>query len=582
MKYIMIFVTLLLIISCGEDDVITTTTTLSNETISGQVTYESKDSCCLRGTVEVIDLANDSTVLATATFSGDGLYSFDNVLPEQDSLILVAMGDFEVLTGVDKTPDGDVGEDDLLTPYIPVYLQQDEDDDGNDFVVVEKPCSMGAITGSVVGVAGSDTTLLDLVSIELYEQKDDGSPGILVDSRFGSGSYSFSVRHLQDYLLRLDANGSGFSQDYTTISNQDQTPDGDETAGNGVDYLSVSLDSCETDSDNFFYVQYAAADIGISGVVLADTDQDGSGDIPVEGLRIELYERNAQLVPMGPLLDAANTDLNGVFTFSNVDPGEYVLYYIGDPLYSAISATDLSPESGEPTAANEIHLPVDVVAGGDADTDNTYVVQASSSCDDQPVILPYPAINDTSIICTYEELAIYATDDTGTVLTSAGGLYELIWTDLLTGEVMQGDWVYHKTNHPIRLDITYPNGCTYKVYYHRQCDQDFAGSISLVRMTTGFGPIYDYNAGEVVWDIDPFNEEVAIQHDISLTDNPNLVPAGLYSYEQTSGAPPYNITLTSTSTGGTYDVGVIRFWSGQLVLDAGIALDGVGQYFERN
>ena len=461
--------------SCGEDHVTTTITILENETISGRVMLDDLDTSCVRGEVFISRMLMDGMLvqLASTTFSSDGFYRFNNILPGQDSLIIHISGDFEIVSAVDASPDGDVGELDPSTPYIPVYLEEDENDTDNHFIVQKKSCSLGYVQGSVFGVSGSDTSELDLVSLELYSIQPDGSISSLVDTRFGGAHYTFSVPDNANYLIRLNASGSGFSQNYTMISGLDITPDNDEAGGDGELNISVVLDSCETDGGNNFYIHYPEMIGGsISGYVLIDQDGDGVGDQGIEGMRIELYRRNAQQVPLGPIISGLNSNADGSFSFDRLDQGEYVLYYIGDPYHTLVSAADLSPETGEPMAVNLIHLPVDILASGDVDSDNTFVVERSSICNDEPVILPYWALCDTALVCTYDEVPVYVTDATGNVITTAGGLYQLLWTDMLTEETFQGDWIYHKTNHPIKLDIIYPSGCSYTFYYHRDCPQD--------------------------------------------------------------------------------------------------------------
>ena len=468
MKKLIYVVLLFTAIGCGKDETIITEKILGNETISGTVSYEDGQPCCVGMTVSVIKstVANPTPeVISTVDVSSDGTYIFEDVLPEQDDLYIRLNQGLSLISAQDDTPDGDELEGGFPgVIWIGVYLDKDEDDDGNNFVLRVQECEQSLVLGHVYSVIGEDTTdLSEEVVVNLYVSDMDGNLIELLDERNTIGSFSFTVDNETMATLELDY--SGLTTLPVALSLIDESPDSDPLAGIEITHLPVHLDSCEVDSDNNIYL------------------------------------------------------------FFNENVG----------------------------------------------------------CAAMPEILPYPALCDTSIVCTYDKLPVFVIDELGNPITTTGGIYGLEWTDLVTGQSQQGDWTYQYTNHPIKLDISYPDGCVYTLYYHRDCEQDLIGEFSMRTMTTGLGPTYTYDVGEVNWTFDPFGGALEIEYNITNSSmNPFLLPEGNYTYEINESMGMLNLSLENTSDGMTFNVGRIGFGSGQVILDDDIAVDGIGRFFEKN
>ena len=80
-------------------------------------------------------------------------------------------------------------------------------------------------------------------------------------------------------------------------------------------------------------------------------------------------------MPMAPLVASINTDIFGYFWFSQLDPDDYVLYFIGDGTYSCVSGEDNSPEVGEPSVPECFFIAVDHPTTTSEDSDNTFIVE---------------------------------------------------------------------------------------------------------------------------------------------------------------------------------------------------------------
>lgn len=584
MKNIIYILFLFLAIGCGKDDEVTSSKLLTNETISGTVSYDNGDPCCTEITVSIIKRAIIDTVndtLATVEIGPDGAYLFDNILPGQADLYITVNIDTHIVSATDETPDGDPIEG-FLGLWIGVFLEEDENDDGNNFVLGTSACESSLILGTVYSVIDQDTTELpEEIIINLYNTDANGNLLDLEDSRNTTGSFSFTVANGFNGTLDIDFGSTSLMP--FALSVKDESPDDDPTFGLEITHLPVVLDSCETDADNNIYLFFDVNQTSISGTVLLDINEDGIGDEAIDNQRIELYERNSDNVPMMPLIDAINSDAAGKFEFYDIPEGEYVLYFIGNGQYNVVQSYDEDQESGEPNNDNPLFISVDIIDSEISDDNNLFLLNLDTGCNAMPTIMPYPALCDTSIVCSYDELPIFVIDEMGVQITTVGGIYQLEWTDLVTGQSTVGDWTYQTTNHPIELSISYPDGCDYTITYLRDCDQDLNGTFSMLTMTTGFGPTYEYEIEEVQWTFFPSSGKVAITHNIVNTaNNPSLLPSGIYVYTLIETTDGLNLTMQKLSSGITYDVGLVKFQNGQLLLDDDIAADGIGRFFEKN
>lgn len=371
---------LLLAISCGKDHIENTQVILENETISGQVFNIPEDYCCNAKVAIIKDISVDTLptydTLAIKEADDDGKYLFDNIIPEQENLFITLVEPKLQVRASDVTPDGDDQED---GPYkIGVYLHQNENDDGNNFEIIQSsnPC-LATIQGSVYISTIGNLTPQPNQPINLYTNKDNAPDQLLSTTITDqNGDYKFEINQSElDAIIVLDTTA-------TTVPIIDMQGYDTSTEANEV-FLAAEnqihcliTDSCIIDNDNNFIINSPEQiSSSISGYVRIDTNNDGIGDMPAPGKRVELYHRNADNVPMTPLVNGSNTDADGQFVFNNLEAGEYVLYYIGDgsgpPL---VASYDQDQEAGEPNGPELIFIPVNILNVGDTDENNYFIL----------------------------------------------------------------------------------------------------------------------------------------------------------------------------------------------------------------
>ncbi len=237
----------------------------------------------------------------------------------------------------------------------------------------------GRVTGSVL----NGVTPLIGVTIEIQ----DGA-GSVVNDVFGnplttttdaSGNYSFDNVPLGDYVI-VETNLIG----YASVSDGDTSDDSDTVANTNTndDQIPLTIISGEVDADNNF-VDIALG--SISGTVLADTNNDNTGDAPLSGVSMTLFEVDAVTAATdagGNPIPAVVTAADGSYTFTNVPAGNYVLKETNPASHASISDTDganddaiaVTVVSGPVTGNDFVDTPVSDISGtvlADTNNDNT-------------------------------------------------------------------------------------------------------------------------------------------------------------------------------------------------------------------
>lgn len=586
MKNIIYILLAMLAISCGKDEIENEQKILINETISGNVSFENADLCCDVQVAIVKQMQVDTLItydtLSVTSIDSIGNYKFNNVAPEQDDLFIVLVEVYYPIRAEDITPDGDEGE--MGPTSIGVYLEENENDDGNNFTVLGTNSCMTTIRGTVFLSTTGMLSPFANQPMNLYANNNN-SLGQLLSTTITdqNGHYLFETSDMnKDVIVEIDS-------EFTTVpildlQGYDSSPEANEIQLEAKEQIHCLIaDPCIADNDNNFIIETNPIPVtGVSGYVLIDTNNDGIGDEPAPGKRVELYHRTADNVPMTPQLGGENTDANGYFHFPNIAPGEYVLYYIGDgngP--ELVAGYDEDQEDGEPSGPQAIFIPVNITSEGQLDDNNYYILSNNGGCLKDLRIVEYWALCDTSKICEYEKWPVACIDENGDLLSTVSNSYSLVWTDLLTGESGINDWIYANYNHPIQLTVTAPDGCEYVVDYHRLCDQDLTGKFYMSRIEGGLDVAHDYVPFQIEYNFSPFDKTVSISHPSNTPlDNDNLLPVGDYSYEITINNDEYEISVTSDA-GVEHQLGVIRNEGDHIVFDDDVTTDGLRRELRR-
>lgn len=215
-----------------------------------------------------------------------------------------------------------------------------------------------------------------LLSTEDFKRDSILNPDILATTIDMAGNYIFEgVNPRENQVLRIcpiDA--------FSDLVGVDNNLDGDLNEALENELIQISIDVDETDDGNDF-VAYKLPILQlpplISGSVLEDTDGDLSGDLPISGRRLELYERAADGLPVGQELGWVISDESGYFEFNDIPSGEYVIYLLVSTsgFVDCGVSMDQTPEPGEPTNTQGCsYISVNLTNDITQDQDNVFVL----------------------------------------------------------------------------------------------------------------------------------------------------------------------------------------------------------------
>ncbi|WMP16628.1 IPTL-CTERM sorting domain-containing protein [Thiothrix lacustris] len=354
-------------------------------------------------------LDKDGKPVTTLTDTS-GVYLFTDVAPGDYLVVETAPAGYTSVSDQDSTsPEDDAVNTNTNDNSIPVSVVANETDDGNDFVarkaVSTKPVSVGDYiwidtnkdglqSEGEVGLAGATVTLLDKdgnpakdVDGNAIAPSVSGADGLYGFTKLPEGDYSINVKAPEGYLPTQNAgsvddvpanndsncaaqpDGSASTALFNLTAEQepDATVDGDGTNGN----MTV---------DCGFYLPEPGKGT-ISGTVKADTTGDTMGEDALAGVLIALLNKDGT-----PVLDKDGkpvttlTDTSGVYLFTDVAPGDYLVVETAPAGYTSVSDQDsTSPEDDAVnTNTNDNSIPVSVVAN-ETDDGNDFVARKAVS-----------------------------------------------------------------------------------------------------------------------------------------------------------------------------------------------------------
>jgi len=215
---------------------------------------------------------------------------------------------------------------------------------------------LGTITGSVLADTNNDNlgdTPLSGVALELRNATTNAS--IATTTTNGSGLYTFSNVVPGSYKI-YETQPSG----YVSVSDKD---------GGNLDIIGdvtpVAVTAGATNSGNNFVERQAGT---ITGSVLADTNNDNTGDSPLNNVTLELRDATTNA-----LIGTTTTNGSGTYTFSNVAPGSYKIYETQPSGYLSVSDKD----GGNLDIIGDV-TPVAVIAGT-TNSGNDFVERQSAA-----------------------------------------------------------------------------------------------------------------------------------------------------------------------------------------------------------
>ncbi|WP_341405633.1 SdrD B-like domain-containing protein [Luteolibacter soli] len=298
----------------------------------------------------------------TATVTG-GTYSFTNLPPGAYVVVETQPAGYLTVTDGDTTsPSDDAANSSTTDNRIPVAVNANETDTGNDFVE-EQP---GTISGTVWADTNNDDTgdvgIAGVVLTLFTDPNADGNPadGVQYGSTTATitgGTYSFTNLPPGAYVV-VETQPSG----YFTVTDGDTTSPGDDAANSSTtdNRIPVAVAANETDTGNDFLEEQPGA---ISGTVWADTNNDNTGDVGISGVVLTLKDSSGNDIDSDPNTGGVQpttvtTGVGGAYTFSNLPPGSYRVVETQPSGYLSVSDVDGSNNNviGDQT-------PILVVAG---------------------------------------------------------------------------------------------------------------------------------------------------------------------------------------------------------------------------
>ncbi|NEQ77023.1 MAG: Cna B-type domain-containing protein, partial [Okeania sp. SIO2C9] len=309
--------------------------------------------------------------------------------------------------------------------------------------------SFGSSGELITGAPGAEVTYYfkvtntgatDLNSIEI----DDNDLGISINDLTllsGTPGDGLAPGDMAVYFYETTINGDLINTATTTAN---------PTYADGTD-LDVDGDGQDNDdvTDDDTAEVEEIPNGSISGTVFEDTDNNDTGDTPLEGVTITLLD------DQGATVDTTTTDANGDYIFTDVAPGDYQVVETNLPGYQDVSEVDGGNDGGDDTDGgnNNIvnNIPV-ILTPGENDTGNDFV-------DEQVGTISGTVFEDTDNDgtgdTTLEGVTVTLLDDQGqtvdTTTTGSDGTYS--FTD-----VEPGNYEVVQTNLPGYQDVSEVDG----------------------------------------------------------------------------------------------------------------------------
>ncbi len=315
----------------------------------------------------------DGVAISTTTTNGSGAYAFTGVEPGLYVVVETQPANYNSISDYDHSisaSDLD-GNDSAQGPDddIPVKVLPGEADADNDFV--------DGRPGQICGYVHDDTGLF-IANVEMRLYKDTNNndsfdvADVLALTVFtdASGNYCFTNVAPGEYVI-VEIQPAF----YNSVSDYDHTtgvsdPDGVAQAGDPDNEIQVTLVPAENDNDNDYIED------PFTGIVTGHVYDDAG--TPIANVQVSLFnDSNADGVQDGTAIATMLTNGSGVYTFTGIEPGLYVVVETQPFYYSSISDYDTTTappdtDGNDSAQGPDDNIPV-LLTPGETDADNNFV-----------------------------------------------------------------------------------------------------------------------------------------------------------------------------------------------------------------
>ncbi|QGJ68433.1 Hypothetical protein PBC10988_0920 [Planctomycetales bacterium 10988] len=294
---------------------------------------------------------------------GNGDYLFDNLRPGEYTVTETQPAGY--LDGLDSPgtvngiPDGTNSANDVISA-----ITLTTDDTAVEYNFGELPPS--SISGTVFddlnndGIQNGAEVGIQGVTIFLSGTDDLGAVNLVATTDI-NGDYSFDNLRPGEYTV-TEVQPIAYLDGIDSLGTVGGVPEGDDSV-NDV-FSSINLG---TDDDGIEYNFGELQPASITGVVYHDANNNGAqdgGEFGIQNVFVTLTGTN-DLGSIGSIV--VQTDINGIFTFDNLRPGEYTITESQPSDYldgiDTLGTVDGTPEGN--AAVNDVFSSVDLMAGDD-------------------------------------------------------------------------------------------------------------------------------------------------------------------------------------------------------------------------
>jgi protocatechuate 3,4-dioxygenase beta subunit len=265
----------------------------------------------------------------TDTTDVNGIYSFPGLDPGSYQVSQDQPSNHNSVSDTDGANNNRIGD------QTPIVVSAGQNNGGNDFIEIE----LGVISGYVRtddDNNGSGDTGLGGVVLNLLDGSGnpvlDGLGAPIQVSTNGSGFYQFTLVPVGTY--RVSQNQPAGYASVSDVDGANNNVVGDETP-------IVMTPGLVVTNRDFVEVEYGA----ISGSVLADVDNDGDGEGPLQGVTLALLDGSGNPVDGNPSLPGVQpvtttTNALGGYRFDDLLPGNYQVSETQPSGYGSVSDVD--------------------------------------------------------------------------------------------------------------------------------------------------------------------------------------------------------------------------------------------------